>query len=64
MTGRTARLWSPILDAVKPVRIPAVCFAKHPERHLHCTKQAGHKGQHFHCYRRVLWANTGKDPQW
>lgn len=63
MTGQ-ARRWSPVLDKVKPVPIPAVCFAKHPDQHLHCTESQGHKGGHFHCYRQVRWPNTGNDPQW
>ena len=64
MTGQAPRLWSPILDTVKPVRIPSLCFAKHPEQQLHCTEGPDHKGDHYHCYCRVRWANTGRDPQW
>jgi hypothetical protein len=58
------RLWSPILDTVKPVPIPSPCFAKHPERYLHCTESPDHTGDHFHCYQQVRWPNSGSDPQW
>lgn len=64
MTGQALRLWSPVLDAVKPVVIPAVCFAKHPELYLNCTRETGHSGDHLHYYRHVRWTNTGGDPQW
>jgi hypothetical protein len=62
MTG--PRRWSPVLDRVKPVRIPSLCFAKHPEMQLHCTKGPHTTGDHFHCYRQIRWTNSGNDPQW
>lgn len=64
MTGQAPQHWSPTLDTVKPAVIPALCFAKHPDRYLTCTKEAGHTGDHLHYYRHVRWTNTGGDPQW
>jgi hypothetical protein len=60
MTRQAPQHWSPILDPVKPVVIPAVCFAKHPDRYLNCTKEAGH----LHYYRHLRWTNTEGAPQW
>jgi hypothetical protein len=59
----STRRWSPVLDRVKPVPIPGLCFAKHPKMQLHCTK-GPHKGDHYHCYRQIRWPNGGNDPQW
>jgi hypothetical protein len=62
MTG--PRLWSPVLDRVKPVHIPSVCFAKHTERYLHCTESPGHTTRHYHWPTKTSWPNSGSDPQW
>lgn len=65
MSGKPGtRRWSPILDTVKPVRIPSLCFAKHADMELHCTEAPGHTTRHYHWPTQTAWPNSGNDPQW
>jgi len=45
-------------DAASDI-IPCHCWDKHPQKHIRCTQQPGHRGDHFNPYARASWDQPG-----